>query len=115
MSKLPNFKSFRLAIVLNQSDVIQDYGTITWIEDVLTTNLTDLSKPSLLPTIMLLVEIANTLDRFASNHLSTASGLELATFNKLESLGWKTYLQVVRKAYRKDGSLFKKHVKIEVQ
>jgi len=103
---------FRLAIVMKDNDAIHAAGTLSFIDDVLQTKLADIDEPALQPTKYLLVGMVNLLAQ-ADSDSRRMFGLELATFNKLESLAWKTYVQFIRKAYHEGSSLRAKHIRVD--
>ena len=113
MNNSQRYKAFRLAIVTKDSDVISKQGIITFYEDVLDTNLSDITEITLQPTKQLLIGMVNTIMDFNCINQEKVSGLALATFSKLESLAWKTYIQLIRTAYREGSSLRSKHIRVE--
>ena len=105
-------RKFRLAIVMHDHDVIADMGMLSFYDDVLQTRLIDIVEPTLQPTRALILGMVDVLMYHNNEFQEGISGLALATFNKLESLAWKTYQQLIRQAYRNGSELRAKHVKI---
>lgn len=105
--------AFRLAVVLKDNDVIHDRGILTFYDDVLQTRLADINEPKLQPTKELLLGMVDTIITFNSNNQENLHGLEAATFLKLENLAWKTYAQLIRKAYREGTALRIRHLSIK--
>ena len=106
-------RQFRLAIVMNDHDIIKLNGVLSFYDDVLQTRLADLTTPDITPTKCLLLGMVDALATFNREFQEGNKGLELATYNKLESLAWKTYTQLIRRAYRPGSALHSKHLKEE--
>lgn len=111
ISKTPErIQKFRLAIVTKDDDTILMMGTVTFIDDVLTTGLFDIKEVHLRATKEYLIGMVYALLRVDSTDQLNLKGLALATYYKLESLAWKTYQQLIRKAYRPGTELRAKHL-----
>jgi len=108
-----HIKAFRLAIATNDHDAIKAAGTLTFLDDVTQTQLADITEEALQPSKQLIVDLIDVLRRFNLVNQSDVKGLALATFNKIESLAWKTYLQFIRKAYRRGTELQARSLRIE--
>ena len=104
-------RQFRLAVVMNDLDIIHMNGTLSFLDDVMQTRLADLNEPGLVPTKCLLLGMVDSIMTFNREFQENVKGLELATYNKLEALAWKTYAQLIRKAYRPGSALRAKHLK----
>ena len=104
-------RQFRLAIVMNDHDIIHDFGTLSFYDDVMQTRLADLTEPEIQPTKCLLLGMVDALANFNRAFQENVKSLGLATYNKLESLAWKTYTQLIRRAYRPGSALRLKHLK----
>lgn len=94
------YKDFRLAIVSNDLDAISAFGTLTWVDDVVATNLIWVESNINFERLrVMLVDIANAI-ACQTHAIDNVDSFTRATYHKLESLGWKTYQQLVRKVYK---------------
>lgn len=104
---------FRLAIVTNDYEVIDDNGMLSFLDDVMSTKLLDITEPKLQPACQLVVGMVGVIQQFNVDNQSDVDGFAKATYSRLEALAWKSYKILVRKAYRKGSQLRSKHLKIE--
>lgn len=94
------YKDFRLAIVNNDLDALASFGTLTWIDDVVATDLIWVESNINFERLqVMLTGIANAIV-CQTRTIDNADSFTRATYHKLESLGWKTYQQLVRKVYK---------------
>lgn len=113
MTDKNNITAFRLAIVTSDHDELRARGMLSFYDDVLQTRLADIDEKDLQPTKTLLLNMVDAIQHFNRVHQENVQGLALVTFNKLESLAWKTYTQLIRKAYREGTSLRAQHLRVE--
>lgn len=113
LTTLEAIKAYRLAIVTGNNVSVSQLDHSKFHADIELTGLSDIDEPSLQGVKSLLVEMERALDHFVAVNKVVRKGLELATISKFESLAWKTYVQLIRKAYRKGTELRAKALKIE--
>jgi hypothetical protein len=106
-------KAFRLALIRKDKEALGTMSSLTFIDDVLETGLRDIQETALRDTKQLLIGMVYALQRLDEDMLKNLKGLALATHDKLESLAWKTYVQLMRRAYRVGSELRKKHLRVE--
>jgi lambda repressor-like predicted transcriptional regulator len=113
LTTLEGIKAYRLAIATGSNIDVSQLGHAKFHADIELTGLSDIDEPSLQGVKSLLVEMERALDHFVVVNKVVRKGLELATISKFEHLAWKTYVQLIRKAYRKGTELRAKALKIE--
>ena len=96
--------AFRTAVIMNDTEAIAGYGTLTWIDDVVL-NKTDLTQDDvkLIPVYDMLLGITDVLNKyymFEEQQNYTCSSFAKSVSDRLETLGWKTYQQLVRTIYK---------------
>lgn len=100
---IEDIEKFRFACLTKDVDTINKFGTVTWVDDVLNTDLKWAADSKTLVND-LLWDIATCVRNFRERRKDGRFGVQTsfsnATYNRLESLGWKTYLQLVNTIYK---------------
>ena len=108
LDRLEVVNKFRIAVLNKDSETILECGSLTWVDDVAYTNL-DWARTTEANKVICdtLVSIAKSCENFVVAHNATATNNDSfarATYNKLESLAWKTYIQLVNSVYKTRGN-----------
>lgn len=103
-TNLDKVEDFRNAIINKNNEAIKAHGTYTWILDAIETDLdwaktTEANKQICSTLVQVAKEVTNLLES-----PTLADSFVKVTMNRLESLGWRTYLQLVRNVYKQNAT-----------